>query len=101
MAILVETVAVHMLVRQASPISAWILTGLSCYALLWLVGDFRALRSRLTVVAGGSLRFRMGLRWELDVSLSDIDSAFRSSAAEASEDRNAFSGVLVERPFCI
>ena len=44
MVLFVETVAVHLLVTQWSPIAAWILTGLSIYVVVWLVGDCRAMR---------------------------------------------------------
>ena len=67
MALIVETVAVHFLVRLHSPALAWVLTLLSLYTLLWLVGDYRALVARPIRVTASHLRFRYGLRWEADV----------------------------------
>lgn len=73
MAIVVETVAVHFFVRLWSPALAWVLTGLSVYALLWLLGDFRALASRTSRVNATHFLFRFGLRWEADIPLDQIE----------------------------
>ena len=67
MALIVETVAVHFLVRLHSIALAWTLTILSLYTLLWLIGDYRALVARPIRVTATHLRFRYGLRWEADI----------------------------------
>ena len=67
MALIVETVAVHFLVRVWSAKLAWVLTALSAYTLLWLMGDYRALVSRPIRLSATHLRFRYGLRWEADI----------------------------------
>ena len=67
MALVMETVAVHFLVRIRSTALAWTLTALSVYTLLWLIGDYRALVSRPIRVTATQLRFRYGLRWEVDI----------------------------------
>lgn len=70
--ILVETLAIHFLVAQWNTIIAWLLTGLSIYFFVWLLGDCRALMSRLTCFSDNRLQFRFGLRWEADIRLSNI-----------------------------
>ncbi len=72
MALIMETVAVHFLVRLHSPALAWVLTLLSLYTLLWLIGDYRALVARPIRVTASHLRFRYGLRWEGDVPLDAV-----------------------------
>jgi len=51
-----------------------IAAGLHLYALLWLLGDARALRNRVTRVDGHLLRLRLGLRWQADIPRAAIDS---------------------------
>lgn len=70
----VEAVAVHFLLRMWSPTAAWVLTGLSIYSVVWLVGDWRAIRARPSVVGRGLLRLRLGIRWEVDVPRAAIES---------------------------
>lgn len=67
-----EAIAVHFLVRRWSVVGAWILTLLTAYAVLWLIGDFRALGRRSVLVTGEELIVRLGLRWTVRVPLEDI-----------------------------
>lgn len=73
LAIAVETLAVHFFVVRWSVVLAWVLTGLSIYSIVWLLGDCRALMSRLTCFSGDRLLLRFGLRWEADIQLSNIN----------------------------
>lgn len=72
-AIAVETLAVHFFVARWSVALAWVLTGISIYSIIWLLGDCRAIMSRLTHFSGDRLLFRFGLRWEADIQLSNIN----------------------------
>jgi hypothetical protein len=62
-ATLVESVAVHLLVAPHSAQAAWLLTALSTYGVLWLMGDYQAVRLRSIAVTDDALRLRTGLRW--------------------------------------
>jgi len=53
---------------------AAIAAGLHLYALLWLLGDARAVRSRVTRIDRDTLRLRLGLRWQADIPRAAIDS---------------------------
>lgn len=88
MALLVETVALHLLVRQWSGIAAAILTGLSLYALIWLVGDYRAIAARPIRIEPTHLAIRLGLRWEADIPIDRIAGAeiLRSHRAKPARD---------------
>ena len=71
-ALVAEAIAVHLLVRRWSVVAAWILTILTAYAVLWLIGDFRALGRRSILVIGEELIVRLGLRWTVRVPLEEI-----------------------------
>lgn len=73
--LLVETLPVHLFVRQWSNWAAWTLTGLSLYACLWLVGDYRALVARPIRMTGTHLVMRVGVRWEAEIPLWRIAGA--------------------------
>ncbi len=68
----VETFPVHVAVSAWSPALAWVLTALSGYAFLWLLGDHRALSARVVRLAGERLELRFGLRSEADIPLAAI-----------------------------
>ena len=64
---LVEVFAVHLLVSRWSEAVAWVLTALSIYSVLWLLGDWRAVRLRPITVHPDRVVLRAGLRWTLEV----------------------------------
>jgi hypothetical protein len=67
-----ESLAVHVVVQHFSVAIAWMITLSEAYGVLWLLGDYNALNSRPTVVRGGELRIRHGLRWSATVELTNI-----------------------------
>ncbi|MDX1661026.1 MAG: hypothetical protein R3326_04475 [Gemmatimonadota bacterium] len=73
-AVVVEAVAVHFLLAIWTPTGAWVATALSVYGALWLVGDYRAIRARPSVVGPDRLHLRLGLRWEVEVPVDAIES---------------------------
>lgn len=63
MALGVETVALHLFITSRwGPVAAWVLTATSVYALLWLIGDFRARTLRPPYVTDDALVIRNGMR---------------------------------------
>lgn len=72
LALTAEAVAVHLLVRHWSDAAAWLLTLLTAYAVLWLIGDFRALGRRPILLTDDELVVRFGLRWTVRVPLARI-----------------------------
>jgi hypothetical protein len=68
-----EAIGVHFLVRRFGPAATITAAVLHGYALLWLLGDARALKLRPIVVEGDVLRLRLGLRWEADIPLAQIE----------------------------
>jgi hypothetical protein len=76
-----ESIGVHLLVAHWSAKAAWIVTALDLYGMLWLIGDYHALRLLPTFIAGGVLHVRHGLRWSVDVPLTNI-AAIEDAPAE-------------------
>lgn len=70
--VVVETGLVHLIVRHWSEPAAWGLTLGSLYALLWIVGDFHAIRLHPIVLDRTHLHLRLGLRLRLSVPLTAL-----------------------------
>lgn len=81
-ALVAEGIAIHLLVRHWSSVAAWILTILTAYAAVWLLGDFRALGRRTIALTADELVVRVGLRWTVRVPLDRIR-AVRAAAGSA------------------
>lgn len=74
LALPVEIVAVHMLIAQWSVAAATLMTLLSAYAALWLVGDARARIMRPVVLGKDKLCIECGIQMETVVPISDVTS---------------------------
>lgn len=99
MVLVVETAAVHALVRLWSPLVAWILTGLSVYAAIWWIGDTQAVRLRPIEVDGSTLKLRLGLRWTIDVPVAEIERVGApSGGAPPDRESGYLKAVLVGEP---
>lgn len=77
---IVETVVVHLLVERWSATAAWVLTALSLYGLVWLLGHFQAVRLRPVLLAPDALYVRIGLLWSARVPYGDIAALERAGA---------------------
>lgn len=72
LAVSIEVVPIHALLLRASPVLAWSATALSLYGILWLVGDYRAIRLRPVRIDDDRLIVRFGLRWSVDIPIRQI-----------------------------
>jgi hypothetical protein len=70
----IETAALHIMVLHWSRIAAIILTGLSIYSLLWLIGDFHAIRLQPVLVTQDNIELRIGIRWKATILISSVAS---------------------------
>jgi hypothetical protein len=70
----IETLAFHIIVLHWSKTVAIIMTGLSIYSLLWLLGDFHAIRLHPVLIKDENIQMRIGLRWKATISISAISS---------------------------
>jgi hypothetical protein len=69
----VEIVGMHLVVRLWSGMVAWLLTGLGVYAILWMAGDYQAMRLRPMVATADALLVRVGLRWSVSIPYTLIE----------------------------
>ncbi len=68
----IEAVPVHFLVHHYLPWLAWVLSALSAYSVLWLLGDVAARLMRPSVLQGHRLRLCRGLRLEAVIDVRDV-----------------------------
>lgn len=78
--LIVETFALHMIVMRWSVLIAWILTVLSLYSALWLVGDYHAIRVHPIIITPERLYLRTGLRWRADIPMENVEGVEIGSA---------------------
>lgn len=76
-ALLVETVALHLWLAASHPVIAWILTSTSLATLLWLAADYRATGSGTVLLTADSLDLRIGHRFAAQLSRAEVASAVR------------------------
>ncbi|HVP69344.1 MAG TPA: hypothetical protein VMT17_18990 [Anaeromyxobacteraceae bacterium] len=67
-----EVLATHALLGHWSVRAAWVPTALSVYGLVWLVGDFRAIRLRPMLLWPNELSVRVGLQWRGRIPLAEM-----------------------------
>jgi hypothetical protein len=79
-----EIVPVHLLVHRWSSITAWILSAVSLYGMIWLLGLSRSLVLRPTLVGPESLTIRYGLIAQLEVPRDALSSVERVTSSTAS-----------------
>ncbi|HEX7829753.1 MAG TPA: hypothetical protein VF787_08855 [Thermoanaerobaculia bacterium] len=69
-----EGLALHLLLARWSPYAAWGWTILDLWAVMWLLGDYHALRLRRTSLDDDALHLRFGMRWSADIDRANIAS---------------------------
>jgi len=71
--LVIETVGLHFLLLQWSPVAAFVSTGLSIYSLVFFVADLASMVKRPIVLHNGQLLFRIGIRWNATIVREDIE----------------------------
>ena len=74
----VEIIGVHLLISQWNVVAACVVTGLSIYAAIWLIGDARARIMRPIAVGEGYIRLECGIQMQAKISLSEIEALCHS-----------------------
>jgi hypothetical protein len=72
LASVVETIAVHFVVRTFAPRVALALLALSIFGVVWLVGFARSVQLRPILVSPTTLHVRTGLAWSVDIARTNI-----------------------------
>src|SRR5262249_41701789 len=77
--VVAEGIPLHFVLPRGWAIGSLVL---HVYTLLWLLGDLRAMQLRPITVSGDTLHLRIGLKWEADIPLSEIEWAELADRAE-------------------
>jgi len=67
-----ESIGLHLLVQHWSVKVAWIFTALDLYGVLWLIGDYHALRLRPTLIRPDTIELRHGMRLNATIARDNI-----------------------------
>ncbi len=98
-AMLIEVIALHALVWMWNPGLVWVVTALSLYGMLWLLGDWRATCLRPILVEKEALIVRIGLRWTVQVPFAAIASVRPVTAKPPSRKTPGYlSAILLGTP---
>jgi hypothetical protein len=93
-----ESIGVHLFVSRWSVTTAWVLTSLDLYAILWLIGDYHALRLRPTLITGDTIEIRYGLRSTATIARDDIASIENVSAESDWKRRGVLKMAMLDAP---
>ena len=93
-----ECVGVHLLVQQWSAKVAWTLTALDLYGVLWLIGDYRALRLRPTLIRPGGIELRYGRRLRATIPRDNIAAVENISDETQWKKKGTIKLALLEAP---
>lgn len=85
MAAALELVAVHFLLRLWSETAVWIHAALSLYGVVWLIGDYQAMRRRPHELLATGLRVRYGLRWDVEATWGQVSVVRRTRRPASGE----------------
>lgn len=78
--IAVETLALHLLLARVTAVGAWISTGLSIYAVLWVIGDAHALRLGRIRIEHDQIVIEVARRWAAVIPRRVIAAVHRETA---------------------
>ena len=78
LAILIETVVIHLWLGRYHPVLAWSLTATSVLTIAWLAADYQALGRGMLRIDVDSLDLRVGRRSAVRVPLSAVATVVRS-----------------------
>ena len=98
--LILETFGLHLVIQHWSPTAAWVLTALSIYSLLWIIGDYHAVRLHPIVLGTHTLYIRTGLRWRVDIDWMNI-AAVRRTTGQKPAHRYLNAAVFGEPRFVL
>ena len=101
--IIAETIAFHIIIGKWNNIAACLFTVLSIYALLWLWGDYQAIRLLPIILCNDSLHIHIGLRWKAKIFINNIVDVKRISSELSDKDKSNYlkAAIIGEPDFLI
>ena len=89
---MIETPIVHYFLSLWSMKVAWVVTGLTLYGMVWLLGDYKAIKHTPIRVNETHLFIRIGVRSKIDIVLSNIDTI---SAHVKEEEKEIYTALVL------
>ena len=97
--LVIEALIAHLLLHRYAPPLAWISALLTGYFIIWILGDYQAMRLRPIAISSDQLCLRLGLRWRADVPLENISALKRIADGSAmTRNRKLLKFVLIGDP---
>jgi hypothetical protein len=98
MILLLESAGLHVIVSLWNQTTGWVVTGLNFYLMIWLIGDYRALKTRLIQITPTHLSMRIGVRWEADIPINQIAQVELISTSRRISDNNMLVAAILDQP---
>ena len=96
--IVAEGIGMHLLLSRWKPVVAWVWTGFDLWAIVWLLGDYHALRLRRSSIDAEALHLRYGMRWSVTVPLEKIVSVEEVRAESDWKRKDVLKVAMLEEP---
>lgn len=94
---LITTPVFHFLLMQWNEVIAWVVTGLTIYGLMWLYRDYTVIKHKPIVLLEETLLIGIGIRWKVDIDVSNIESIETSVSEEVEEEYTNISILATEK----
>ena len=88
-AVIVEGVPLHLLLRSWSHAGAWIFTGVGIYSFMWIVALYRSMVLRPVLVGRETVLLQVGFLWRAEFRRDQIRGVRRFSAADTADGKPA------------
>lgn len=96
--IVAESIGAHLLIQLWSVKAAWIMTALDAYGILWLLGDYQALRIRRITADAEALHLRYGVRWTATIPRHAIAAVDRITGESQWKRKGVLKVALLDAP---
>lgn len=96
--IVAESIGMHLLLAAWKPLAAWIWTGMDLWAVIWLLGDYQALRLKRSSIDSEALHLRYGMRWSVSVPLANIVSVEELREEREWKRKDVLKVAMLEEP---
>lgn len=93
--ITVESVVAHFFLAKFDPTLAWVATLASLYTVIWLWGDFQAIRLNPIAINDQELKLNAGLRWQISIPREMIKEVIDINKAGKLTERKDYLSMTV------
>lgn len=93
-----ESIGLHLLLQLWSVPAAWLMTFFDAWGILWLLGDYHALRLRPSNLTDDALHLRYGMRWSVTIPRDNIASIEPISEEKQWKRKDVLKVAMLEDP---